>query len=93
MAQFSPWPRTARRSSGLSFDLGTADNSCDGSFAANDMTSSARQGSLDAHLPWLDAQWTLECGNGAELWRRLEGQGFRGSLRVVTERTTRRRRS
>jgi hypothetical protein len=40
--QFSPWPRTARRSSRLSFDWGTADNSCGGSSAANDMTSSAR---------------------------------------------------
>jgi transposase len=52
-----------------------------------------RQGSLDAHLPWLDAQWASGCRNGAELWRRLKEQGFRGSLRVVTEWTTRRRRS
>jgi transposase len=53
----------------------------------------ARQGSLEAHLPWLDAQWALGCRNGAELWRLLKGQGFRGSLRVVTEWATRRRRS
>jgi transposase len=52
-----------------------------------------RQGSLEAHLPWLDAQWASGCRNGAELWRRLKGQGFRGSLRVVTEWATRRRRS
>ena len=31
--------------------------------------------------------------NGAELWRRLRRHGFRGSLRVVTEWTTRRRRA
>jgi hypothetical protein len=41
MLQFSRWPKTARRSS-MSFDWGTADNWCGGSFAANDMTSSAR---------------------------------------------------
>jgi transposase len=52
-----------------------------------------RQGSLEAHLPWLDAQWASGCRNGAELWRRLKEQGFRGSLRVVTEWATRRRRS
>ena len=52
-----------------------------------------RQGSLEAHLPWLDAQWSSGCRNGAELWRRLKEQGFRGSLRVVTEWSTRRRRS
>ena len=31
--------------------------------------------------------------NGAELWRRLKNQGFRGSLRVVSEWATRRRRA
>jgi len=31
--------------------------------------------------------------NGAELWRRLQGQSFQGSLRVVGEWTTRRRRA
>ena len=31
------------------------------------------------------------CRNGAELWRRLKRQGFRGSLRVVSEWATRRR--
>ena len=50
-----------------------------------------RQSTLDGHLPFLDAQWSGGCYNGAELWRRLKGQGFRGSLRVVTEWATRRR--
>ena len=52
-----------------------------------------RQSTLDAHLPFLDAQWTEGCRNGAELWRRLQVQGFQGSLRVVGEWTTRRRRA
>src|ERR1700730_13378971 len=52
-----------------------------------------RQSTLDAHLPFLEAHWTEGCRNGAELWRRLQGQGFRGSLRVVSEWTTRRRRA
>jgi transposase len=50
-----------------------------------------RQSILDGHLPFLDAQWSGGCHNAAELWRRLKGQGFRGSQRVVTEWTTRRR--
>lgn len=52
-----------------------------------------RQSSLDLHLPWLDDQWTSGCRNGAELWRRLKARGFRGSLRVISERATRRRRA
>ncbi len=52
-----------------------------------------RQGSLDAHLPWLDDQWAAGSRNGAELWRRLAARGFRGSLRVVSEWATRRRRA
>ena len=52
-----------------------------------------RQSSLERYLPWLDAQWSSGCRNGADLWRRLEEQGFRGSLRVVTEWATRRRRA
>jgi transposase len=52
-----------------------------------------RQSSLDAHLPWLDAQWVTGCQSGAELWRRLRTHRFRGSLRVVTEWATRRRRA
>ena len=41
----------------------------------------------------LDAQWAAGCHNGTELWRRLKTQGFRGSLRVVSEWRTRRRRA
>jgi transposase len=52
-----------------------------------------RESSLEAHLPWLDAQWIAGCRNGGELWRRLRDDGFRGSLRVVTEWATRRRRA
>jgi hypothetical protein len=51
-----------------------------------------RQSSLERHLPWLDAQWS-GCRNGADLWRRLKKQAFRGSLRVVAEWATRRRRA
>jgi transposase len=50
-----------------------------------------RQSSLDACLPWLDAQWTAGCRNAAKLWRRLTARGFRGSSRVVSEWATRRR--
>jgi transposase len=49
-----------------------------------------RQSSLERHLPWLEDQWSSGCRNGADLWRRLKEHGFRGSLRVVTEWTTRR---
>jgi transposase len=52
-----------------------------------------RQSSLDAYLPVLDAEWASGCRNGAELWRKLRDHGFLGSLRVVTEWTTRRRRA
>ena len=52
-----------------------------------------RESSLELHLPWLDAQWLAGRRNGAELWRRLKGEGFRGSLRVVTEWATRRRKA
>ncbi|MCP1745694.1 transposase [Bradyrhizobium japonicum] len=53
----------------------------------------SRQSTLDGYLPFLDAQWSGGCRNGAELWRRLRGQGFKGSLRVVAEWATRRRRA
>lgn len=53
----------------------------------------SRESSLEIYLPWLDAQWAAGERNGAALWRRLKGQGFRGSLRVVTEWVTRRRRA
>lgn len=52
-----------------------------------------RQGSLDPHLPFLDAQWEAGCRNAAELWRRLRSLDFGGSERVVREWATRRRRS
>ena len=48
-----------------------------------------RQSSLEPWLPWLASEWGRGCRNGAELWRRLRAEGFRGSLRVVTEWTTR----
>lgn len=50
-----------------------------------------RQSSLEAHLPWLDAQWEAGARNAAALWRQLSAQGFRGSARVVAEWATRRR--
>jgi transposase len=50
-----------------------------------------RQSTLDAHLPFLEAEWSNGCRNGAEFWRRLKGRGFQGSLRVVSEWTARRR--
>jgi len=52
-----------------------------------------RATTLGPHLARLDAEWTAGCRKGAELWRRLRATGFKGSLRVVTEWTTRRRRS
>jgi transposase len=53
----------------------------------------ARESSLEPYLQWLAAQWAVGLRNGAELWRSLKAQGFRGSLRVVTEWATRRRRA
>ena len=52
-----------------------------------------RESSLEHHLPWLDAQCAAGHHNGADLWRRLNVLGFRGSVRVVTEWATRRRRA
>lgn len=52
-----------------------------------------RQSTLEAHLPLLDEQWAAGCHNGTELWRRLKAHGFSGSLRVVSEWRTRRRRA
>jgi mannose-6-phosphate isomerase-like protein (cupin superfamily) len=52
-----------------------------------------RQSSLEPHLPWLDAQWVAGARNATALWRRLTAQGFRGSLRVIREWATRRRRA
>ena len=53
----------------------------------------SRASSLDLYLPWLEEQWASGKRNGAELWRLLKHQGFRGCLRVVTEWTARRRRA
>ena len=50
-----------------------------------------RHSTLEAYLPFLEAQWAAGCRNGAELWRRAKTQGFRGSSRVVGEWATRRR--
>lgn len=52
-----------------------------------------RQSSLEAHLPWLDAQWDAGARNASALWRAMRKNGFRGSLRVVSEWATRRRRA
>jgi transposase len=52
-----------------------------------------RLSSLDPWLATLDAEWHSGCQNGAELWRRLKIIGFNGSLRVVAEWATRRRRN
>ena len=52
-----------------------------------------RQSSIEAYLPFLEDQWAGGTRNGTELWRRLKGIGFRGSLRVVGEWSTRRRRA
>ncbi len=49
--------------------------------------------SLEPWLTQLDEAWSGGCRNGAELWRRLRLAGFGGSLRVVTEWATRRRRA
>ena len=52
-----------------------------------------RANSLEPWLIQLDEAWAGGCRNGAELWRRLKHAGFGGSLRVVTEWATRRRRA
>lgn len=52
-----------------------------------------RESSVEMHLPWLDAQWDAGKRNAADLWRRLKQQGFKGSLRVIGEWATRRRRA
>lgn len=52
-----------------------------------------RQSSIEAYLPFLEDQWAAGNRNGTELWRRLKRMGFRGSLRVVSEWSTRRRRA
>lgn len=53
----------------------------------------SRTSSLEPWLIHLDGEWAGGCRNGAELWRRMQGLGFTGSLRVVGEWATRRRHS
>lgn len=60
--------------------------------AAEDVFRS-RASVLEPRLAWLGTEWDRGCRSGAALWRRLRATGFGGSLRVVTEWTTRRRRS
>ncbi len=52
-----------------------------------------RESSLTPWLARLATEWSGGCRNGAELWRRMKGDGFRGSLRVVGEWATRQRRA
>jgi transposase len=52
----------------------------------------SRASSLEPWLDRLQTEWEVGCQNGAELWRRLRAAGFPGSLRVVAEWATRRRR-
>ena len=53
----------------------------------------SRETTLDRWAETLNANWNGGCRNGSELWRRLRAAGYGGSLRVVTEWTTRRRRA
>ena len=48
---------------------------------------------LAPYLEALEAEWNEGCRRGAELWRRIRAVGYPGSIRVVTEWTTRRRRA
>jgi hypothetical protein len=52
-----------------------------------------RHSLIEAYLPFLEDQWAGGNLTGTELWRRLKLMGFRGSLRVVGEWCTRRRRA
>ena len=52
-----------------------------------------RESSLERHLSWLDVQRAAGRYNGADLWRCLKVQGFRGAERVVGEWATPRRRA
>ncbi len=53
----------------------------------------SRESTLDRWNERLESEWAAGCQNGTELWRRLRGAGFTGSLRVVSEWRTRKRRS
>ena len=52
-----------------------------------------RESSLEVYMQWLDEQWATGRHNASELWRLLKIRGFRGSMRVVSEWATRRRRA
>lgn len=52
-----------------------------------------RESSLTPWFARLEREWSGGCRSSAELWRRLEMDGFRGSLRVVGEWATRQRRA
>jgi hypothetical protein len=51
----------------------------------------SRMSSLDPFRTQLEAAWTGGSQKGAALWRAMKTKGFTGSLRVVTEWTTRKR--
>ena len=51
-----------------------------------------RMNSLDPFLAQLETAWADGSRNGAALWRVMKTKGFMGSLRVVTEWATRKRR-
>ena len=51
----------------------------------------SRMSSLDPFLSQLETAWAAGRHNGAALWRAMKTRGFTGSLRVVTEWTTRKR--
>jgi len=53
----------------------------------------SRASTLDRWNEQLESEWAAGCQNGTELWRRLRSAGFSGSLRVVSEWRTRKRRS
>lgn len=59
--------------------------------------ASAATSSGPARVRWNStcpsAQWDSGARNATDLWRKLKGQGFRGSLRVVGEWATRQRRA
>jgi transposase len=50
-----------------------------------------RMNSLDPFTKQLETAWANGCRSGAALWRQVRAAGFVGSLRVVTEWTTRQR--
>ena len=51
----------------------------------------SRMSSLDPFLTQLETAWSGGSHNGAALWRAMKTKGFTGSLRVVTEWATRKR--